>query len=460
VNFTPLGRVVALAVLCAASFSRAQQSQPLSFRADAPGIDENPLRGFVPFVGEIKGTDFFPTSLEWFYMPLSDIVKGENTYDWTALDKQLAGISSRGHQAIFRFYVDYPKRPSGIPAYLIADGLKTFPYNDDGNGNDAVTKTHSVAPDYSDPRLIQCFTNFVHALGARYDGDTRIAFLTVGLYGFWGEFHVHRHPTPGEPAGWAISQRDIDAILQAWVDSFHKTHIEARYAFITPNHELLSHFGFEDDSFLQDTLGDPPARFWSGMKAGNMTDSWKRLPTGGEVRPELEAGLWNTWPPSQGQDIVSAIQTIHPTWMLESEMFRAPSPPAVLANALRADRLLGYTFFASRFSIIPGPPATLNVRIENRGIAPFYYNWPVEAEIVDSHGQTLSKTTGAWPLPSLLPNTASDWTLTFDAIPPSATAILLHIPNPMSGGHPIAFANAEMSTVRPGWLTLKLPPNR
>ena len=35
-------------------------------------------------------------------------------------------------------------------------------------------------------------------------------------------------------------------------------------------------------------------------------------------------------------------------------------------------------------------------------------------------------------------------------------SILLRIANPMPGGHPVAFANAEMSTVLPGWLTLTL----
>jgi len=30
----------------------------------------------------------------------------------------------------------------------------------------------------------------------------------------------------------------------------------------------------------------------------------------------------------------------------------------------------------------------------------------------------------------------------------------------MPGGHPVAFANAEMGTVRPGWLTLDVADQR
>ena len=46
-----------------------------------------------------------------------------------------------------------------------------------------------VSPDYSEPMLLRALEQFVTALGARYDGDSRIAFITLGLLGFWGEFH-------------------------------------------------------------------------------------------------------------------------------------------------------------------------------------------------------------------------------------------------------------------------------
>jgi hypothetical protein len=182
------------------------------FRADAPGVDENPLRGLVPYSAEPQSEGTFPHSMEWFYMPLSEVATGPNAYDWGALERQLGAIAGRGHQAVFRFYVDYPKKPSGTPRYLLDAGLKTFPYSDGGNAQSA---TPSVAPDYRDRRLIACMVDFVRALGAKYDGDARIAYVEAGLYGFWGEWHVHNHPLPGEPEGWAIAQGDNDALLRA-----------------------------------------------------------------------------------------------------------------------------------------------------------------------------------------------------------------------------------------------------
>jgi hypothetical protein len=168
-----------LAILLMASgvFARAaQQWHEMAFRADAPGIDENPLRGFVPYSSTKQARDTFPHSMEWFYLPLAAVVTGPDSYDLTPVERQLSAIAARGHQAIFRFYLDYPKQPSGIPGYLLAAGLKTFPYADSGNAGSA---TPSVSPDYRDPRLIDCLVRFIHAFGARYDGDARIAYLTA-----------------------------------------------------------------------------------------------------------------------------------------------------------------------------------------------------------------------------------------------------------------------------------------
>lgn len=441
--------------LFAATASPAQKQHALTFRVDAPGIDENPLRGFVPYASSKYAPGTFPYSLEWFYLPLNSVVTAPGTYDWTPVEAQLKAISGRGHQAIFRFYVDYPHRPTGLPKYLLDAGLKTYPYDDDGNDK---SPTPSVSPDYTDPRLINALVQFIHAFGAKYDGDPRIAYLTVGLYGFWGEWHVHKHPTAGEPAGWAISQKDKDALLQAYVESFHYTLLNVRYGGVTPDHALLAHFGFHDDSFLRDTLGPEDWKFWKVVVQAGATESWKKSPTGGEIYPQTQVGLWDVWPNPNAQDVPLSIQTTHATWMMDSKLFASVPTETQRTNALRADRMMGYTLFCKQFQVVQDKngSATLTVSIENRGVAPFYYVWPVEAVAVDAAGKELEKDMATWPLPSLLPGNSADWSITLETLPKNATAILLRIPNVMQGGHPVAFANAEMGTVRAGWLTLAL----
>jgi hypothetical protein len=428
----------------------------MTFRSDAPGVDENPLRGFIPYSSTKQTDDTFPHSMEWFYLPLSAVVIGPDAYDWTPVEHQLTAIAVRGHQAIFRFYLDYPKEPSGVPKYLLGTGLRTFPYADSGNAGSA---TPSVSPDYRDSRLIECLVRFIHAFGARYDGDVRIAYLTAGLYGFWGEWHVHDHPLFGEPSGWSIRQKDKDALLQAYAESFQHTAVLVRVPDVTEDRRLLAHFGFHDDSFLRDTIGGERWQFWPKMELASATNLWQRHPTGGEIYPALQAGLWSSWPNSNGQPASLAIATTHATWMLDSALFVAALTQAERTNALRAARMLGYTFYCREWQIASNKDgsAKLTLRVENRGVAPMYYAWPVEAEALDGGGNIIGKGSAVWPLSELLPGKVAEWSISLNALPNAAKTVVIRIANPLPSGHPVAFANAEMATVLPGWLTLTLP---
>lgn len=454
--------IVLWAAVSAAAGINAAAEQPwhtMTFRDDAPGVDENPLRGFMPYSNTRQTAESFPHSLEWFYLPLSAVVTGPDSYDWTALESQLTAIAARGHQAVFRFYVDYPKKPTGIPKYLLDAGLKTFPYKD---GDNAASPTPSVAPDYRDRRLIECMLRFIHAFGAKYDGDVRIAYLTAGLYGFWGEWHVHNHPYVGEPSGWEISKKDKDSLLRSYVGSFHQTAVMVRYPKVTDDRRLLAHFGFHDDSFLWDTLGPENWQFWPLMERYDMTEAWRSRPIGGEVYPQLQTGIWDRWPNSEGQDVQTAITRTHATWMLDSGLFKTELTTAQRTNALQAERMLGYTLFCAAVRTTWGKDRTLavTVRLENRGVAPIYYAWPVELEALDLDGKVVGQTHVAWPLPTLLPGKKAEWSAVLAAPPDSTTAVVLQIANPMPGGHPLAFANSEMGTVKQGWLTLAVSDPR
>ena len=94
--------------------------------------------------------------------------------------------------------------------------------------------------------------------------------------------------------------------------------------------------------------------------------------------------------------------------------------------------------------------------MENRGAAPIYYAWPVEIEALDENGKSAGRSRVAWPLPTLLPGKKAEWSAVLDTPLDRIKAVLLRIANPMPGGHPVAFANAEMGTMKEGWLTLRV----
>lgn len=100
------------------------------------------------------------------------------------LKKKLQETASRGHQAIVRFYYDYPGEETGVPQFLIDGGLNMRYYNEPGDLGGA-----GYCPDYENKTFRQSMKNFIEDFGKKYDGDGRLGFITLGLLGFWGEWH-------------------------------------------------------------------------------------------------------------------------------------------------------------------------------------------------------------------------------------------------------------------------------
>ena len=100
---------------------------PLQLLAQAPlkyvpAPPDNPLKGLVPYAR--PQADRFPHSMEFGYLPLSDLMTGPNEFDWEPLETLLDDIAARRHQTVFRIWIEYPGRDEGIPAFLQQEGLK------------------------------------------------------------------------------------------------------------------------------------------------------------------------------------------------------------------------------------------------------------------------------------------------------------------------------------------------
>lgn len=51
-------------------------------------------------------------------------------------------------------------------------------------------KGYYFVPDWNDPTFLQRVARLLSALGQRYDGDPRISWVDIGIYGTWGEWHT------------------------------------------------------------------------------------------------------------------------------------------------------------------------------------------------------------------------------------------------------------------------------
>lgn len=222
----------------------------------------NPLKGFMPFYSPDGADDSVPYSMEWFYIPLSALISDSGEYTVReGLEPYLEAISARGNQAVFRVYLDYPGSDIGekaVPRFIWDMGIKKERYDEYGGG---------FCPDYSDGRLIDILCDFVRELAREYDGDRRIAYITTGLLGHWGEWHVCL------PELEATNEQKAK-IISAFAQSFKVTRILTRYPG-TPGTTRKGNVGFHDDSFTHSTLYDESWHFMAKMKKARQTGVWK-----------------------------------------------------------------------------------------------------------------------------------------------------------------------------------------
>ncbi|MEM0459038.1 MAG: DUF4832 domain-containing protein [Thermofilaceae archaeon] len=403
----------------------------------------NPLKGFVPFVETaraLRGRAPLPYSMEFAYVPVNSVVKCNGSayyFDFTHLENLLNEVAGRGHQLILRFYFDYPGLPTGVPRCLIEAGVEMRRYEEYGGG---------LSPDYDDPRMVKLMVELIRELGRRYDGDPRIAFIQVGLLGFWGEWHTYPHNE------WFASEETQRAVLEAYDRSFNVTRLQVRYpSRVTRDYNV----GFHDDSFAYATLGEVDWYFYNQLRRAGLTERWKTEPIGGEVRPEIQADVFRR--ADLFEHFMQCIEATHASYLLMDRLFSHPYTSAELRRAAEASRRMGYTFAVCYASVepLPGDSVSVHVVVKNFGVAPFYYAWPVEFGIVTASGEAVYAEVSGNTVAGILPNETVVWSHVLHNVSRycgEGRYFAVRVPNPLPKGPPIMFANEKQ--LPNGWLPL------
>ena len=425
----------------------------------SPAPVANPLKGLVPYAGKWK--DRFPHSLEFDYLAYADLVKGYDTFEWKPLEKLLDAISSRGHQAVIRIYLEYPGKKNLIPKLLLDDGLKVHKYL---NTNTAPEPPAEIeTPDYEDKNLRKSLKNFLAAFGKKYDGDPRFGFITAGLLGTWGEWHTY-------PKDELFASKAVQVeVMDGYEAAFQKTPILLRYPAGEKTWGKATNakrgFGYHDDSFAWATLdtgkkGDEWFYMTALSEAGPDAEAkWKTRPIGGEIRPEAWGHVFDEKPkPKEVQNFRKCVDATHATWLMDSGMFEKKQSAKRIARAEEEVRHMGYEFHVATATI--GTPKdgklAVSVAVDNRGVAPFYVDWPIEFALLDG-GKAIANARSDGKLTGLLPgDKARTWSaeLPWKEFVPATAIVALRVPNPLNGGLPIRFANATQDKDADGYLTL------
>ena len=398
----------------------------------APGPLDNPLKGWCPYTN--AGPIHQPYSMVFLYVSWKQLEPDEGRFAFERWEQTAWGVpEAKGKHVVLRVYIDYPARPSGLPDWL-KSSVKLTRYEDHGGG---------LSPDYDNPRMVAAMERLIDALGRRYDGHARVAFIELGLLGFWGEWHTF-------PREELYAKPDTERrVIEAYRHAFPHKILMARYA--RDHAGKQPWLGFHDDMFPADTDNGQDWSFLAGLKRSARDLNWQRAAIGGEMEPFRA----RHWLGKGAEETSKVIDGVHFSWIgpycpalddSRSPEFRSASEAIV--------RKMGYQFRLTEVrheaEVKSGDPLVgFKIKGVNEGVAPFYYPWSFELALIDqagriAHRQVLRCNLGNW-LPG--PFEHEQWAVMKAS--PGRYKLALGVIDPWTGRPAIRFANDL--PVHDGW---------
>lgn len=395
---------------------------------------DNPLKGWCPYTN--AGKIHQPYSMVFQYVSWRELEPIENDYRFEEWENTWDCELGKDKHVIFRVFIDYPKKASGLPDWLRKAGVKESAYKDYGGGK---------SPDYNDPRMLSAMERLIAALGKRYNQHPRVAFIQIGMLGFWGEWHTY--PRDDLYATPKTEQQILDAYRKA----FPNKSLMVRYARDYAGRQ--DWIGFHDDMFPEDTDNGLDWGFLAGLRREKQMDNWKVAVMGGEMVP----GKAVQWLGKDFDTTWAMLSRAHFTWV-------GPYSPA-LTNSKdtifrqRSEELvrkMGYEFQVTEVShpsrVKVGKSARISLKGKNVGVAPFYYPWSVEWSLIDSAGKVVVIHKTDWDIRNWQPGEYAETAGVAFPVLPGKYRLALGIRDPWKDRPAIGFANDV--PIVDGWMVL------
>ncbi len=349
-------------VLASVSISRADDAKLKDISLSSKITRVQPLAGIVLWSDNEKN-DTDAIQLEYSYMRYDDVITGRDQYDWSGVDRLLTQIAARGHQAILRFYFDYPGKISSVPVWI-----KTLPEYEETAGKSEGEDTTFC--DWSSKTLQTATLSFYSEFAKRYDRDPRLAYLQTG-FGLWSEYHIYDGPmTMGKTFPSKSYQAEfVNHLAKVFVQTPWSVSVDAADDERSPLAEQgdLSSltFGLFDDSFLCKQHDRENAKNWAAFGK----DRWRNNPAGGEFsyysKRDQKFALAETGPYDVPFESLAA--KFHISYLIGDGQPQYQS----MQRIKQASMSLGYRFHVVKFQSATG---LSEVAIQNEGIAPIYHD--------------------------------------------------------------------------------------
>ena len=360
-------------------------------RDKGEGAIINPFMGFAP---PAEGDSYKQAhSLVYANFTWKDLEAEKGVYDFDKIEEKYKFDYWRANnkRLIFRVVLDYPGAAGhmDIPDWLY-DELK-----EDGHWYEHEWGS-GFSPNYNNPKLINYHEKLIKALAKRYNQDPFIAFIELGSLGHWGEWHTLQQegidiPFPKLP----IAETYVRHYTESFTDKIllmrrpHQIAIDNNMGLYNDMFGRKDHTIEEFNSWVTNGY-----TFWlTGEKNPPMNNAWKTAPIGGEFAPTKEWGDY--FSSSAISETMEQLQETHVSWL-------GPSSPAYYSPNGKYQRKInhllkkiGYHFRLRKVeykkSAEAGTDLSLNMEWENSGVAPFYFDWPLEVSLADRNGKIIYK---------------------------------------------------------------------
>lgn len=427
----------------------------------------NPYKGWVGWAtryeDDANDEFFFEKNTVYLAVRWSEFEPTKGVYDYKGIEDKynLDYWKSQGVRINVRFLMDNPEvltegqeSRMDIPMWLYneleaevakgnIDSAGTF-YNDMVNLGGA-----GFSPNYNSELLIGYHEKAIEALARYFDDNTISSFVQIGSLGHWGEFHTWPEGTGVFP---------IPSVCTKYMEAYTKYFKNVKVGLRKPYPYAASNdFGLFNDIFGvsafsgTDTFlgyinnGDidmSPAATSEEIMASVMPNFWKKNYSGGE----FAEGNINLHVTNEG--IIGCLEQVrdtHVSWLgpcsAADYMTRDINAYLYEANILALQKQMGYNFALERISkldTIKGNEDTaLSMIWNNEGVAPFYYDWPLELSLIDGSGEVAYKQTISADIMDWMPGRTN-------------VDVIFNVPNTVKpGDYTLAIAIADKDTLEP-----------
>ncbi|RJE87542.1 DUF4832 domain-containing protein [Paenibacillus sp. 1011MAR3C5] len=384
--------------------------QGLFYPKESFEVLNNPYAGWVPWAKDKSKPDgesyAQPHSLVYAGISWRELEPVRGQFDWAGVEEkyQFDFWTQSGKRINLRIVLDLP---TSDPAHMDIPDWLYDSLQDEGDAGvwyDTAEIGAGFSPNYNSGLLLEEHERLIAAVAERYNDDPRIAYIQLGSLGHWGEWHTW-------PAGSGVFPylSVSDQYVGHYLTHFTDKKIGMRKPFPIANENSLGLFNdvFGIKSSTNEWLGwtqngwagigefvDPGDDPAEKQAASAMPDFWKYSFSGGEFA-EGNPAKWLR--DDAIMETLRQTRESHTSWLGPAAPSDVPLGSELQRNIDAMHKLMGYRFVleAAKLtgSAVPGGQLNLSMLWNNKGVAPFYFDWPLQLRLVDGSGRIAASTT-------------------------------------------------------------------